>query len=291
MEIKISVVIPTYNREKTIKRCIFSILKQTQKPFEIIVVDDGSTDRTTELVESLNDESIRLIRQNHKGAQVARNMGILNARGNYIAFLDSDDEWMPNCVETYLKCLADGNENKVLFADCYVLNEVKNETKIWRLPGKSGNVYGFLLAQAGPMFQGMLAPKDALIKAGLLDEHVVAFQEWDTAIALSKENRFVHIKRPLFIYHMHEGDTISKSKKAGIEGYDYIVTKYKNEIVRKNGYYCLCQHYRALIGQSKGQQGIYKIKFGVIYRFLALSAFLQHVICWVAKNLIAKNSF
>lgn len=261
MEIAISVIIPSYNREKTIIRCISSILNQTKKVFEIIVVDDGSTDRTLEQVRSIKHDSIKIIKQNHKGAQAARNLGILNARGNYIAFLDSDDEWQTDCVETYIRCLSCGNENKVLWTDCYVLNEETNEKKVWNLPGKSGNVYRYLLYQAGPMFQGMLVPREALIRAGLLDENVVAFQEWDTAIALSRNTEFVHIKRPMFIYHQHAGETISKSKKVGICGYKYIVAKYKEEIINKNGYRCLRKHYRVLLAECKCTKNIDMIKY------------------------------
>lgn len=277
MEAKISVVIPTYNREKTILRCIFSVLNQTKPPFEVIVIDDGSTDKTVDLVKSVDNKLIRIIKQNHKGAQAARNRGILNVRGNYIAFLDSDDEWLPDCIETYLKCLNEGNKSKILWADCYVFNEEANEKRIWHLPGKSGNVYKHLLAQAGPMFQGMLVPRDALLRAGLLDENVSAFQEWDTAIALSKKNEFKHIKCPLFIYHVYEGKTISKDKKAGMDGYSYIVAKYKDDIIEKNGYKCLCKHYRVLLGECKYLENFEKIKMIIKYSSLLLFTFFQDI--------------
>lgn len=277
MGISISVIIPSYNREKTIIRCINSILNQTKKVFEIIVVDDGSTDRTIERINSIKYESLKILKQNHKGAQAARNLGILNAKGDYIAFLDSDDEWQNDCVETYMRCLSRGNENKVLWTDCYVLNEETNEKKLWSLPGKSGNVYRYLLYQAGPMFQGMLVPRVALIRAGLLDEKVVAFQEWDTAIALSRSTEFVHIKRPMFIYHQHEGETISKSKKAGICGYNYIVAKYKEEIVRNNGYRCLRKHYKGLLADCKCSNNFDMIRLRFKYFFLIIYTLVKEL--------------
>lgn len=89
----VSVVIPTYNREKTIKRCIKSVLKQTHPVNEIIVVDDGSSDQTLQILQTEYGKQVTIIKQSHKGAQAARNAGIIAARGEYIAFLDSDDEW------------------------------------------------------------------------------------------------------------------------------------------------------------------------------------------------------
>ncbi len=96
---KVTAVIPAYNREKTIKRCIDSVLAQTYPVFEIIVADDGSTDRTVDIIKQEYGSAVKIIRQNHKGAQAARNVGIMAARGEYVAFLDSDDEWLPEKIE------------------------------------------------------------------------------------------------------------------------------------------------------------------------------------------------
>lgn len=100
---KISVVIPLYNKEKHIARAISSVLSQTCVPFEIIVVDDGSTDRGTEVVESIGDARIRLIRKPNGGVSSARNRGIEEAQGELIAFLDSDDAWKPEFLESILR--------------------------------------------------------------------------------------------------------------------------------------------------------------------------------------------
>ena len=104
-EIKVSVIIPTYNRAKLIKRSILSVLNQTYQNFEIIVVDDGSADDTKSVVESFNNPKIRYIRHDiNKGQSAARNTGIKNAKGKYIAFQDSDDEWLPEKLEKQMSC-------------------------------------------------------------------------------------------------------------------------------------------------------------------------------------------
>ncbi len=99
----ISVVIPLYNKEPHVKRAISSVLNQTIQDFEIIVVNDGSTDKSADMVKSFSDVRIRLINQKNAGVSVARNRGINEAKSELIAFLDSDDEWMPNYLETILR--------------------------------------------------------------------------------------------------------------------------------------------------------------------------------------------
>ena len=98
---KISVIIPLYNKKEYIKRALNSILNQSCQDFEILVVDDGSTDGGDKLVETIRDPRICLIRQENAGASAARNAGIGSAKGDWISFLDADDEWEPHALETF----------------------------------------------------------------------------------------------------------------------------------------------------------------------------------------------
>ena len=97
---KFSIVIPLYNKEATVERAIRSVLKQTIQNFEIIVVNDGSTDNGAAVVEAIGDPRIRLIHQVNQGVSAARNRGIAEARHELIAFIDADDEWLPEFLET-----------------------------------------------------------------------------------------------------------------------------------------------------------------------------------------------
>lgn len=100
-----SVVIPLYNKEKHIKRAIFSVLKQTYNKFELIVVDDGSTDAGYCIAKEIKDKRIKLLKKKNGGVSSARNYGIKHANYEYIAFLDADDEWKPNFLEEIKKLI------------------------------------------------------------------------------------------------------------------------------------------------------------------------------------------
>ena len=99
----ISIVTPVYNSENYIEETIKSVLEQSYTDWEWILVDDGSADRSAEIIEQYNDSRIRLIRQKNKGAAAARNRGIEAAKGRYIAFLDADDIWDPNKLTNSLQ--------------------------------------------------------------------------------------------------------------------------------------------------------------------------------------------
>ena len=96
----ISVVIPLYNKKESVAHTLKCVLMQTYQDFEVVVVDDGSTDGSAEIVEGVDDGRIRLIRQENGGVSAARNRGIKEAKREYVAFLDADDEWKPEHLQT-----------------------------------------------------------------------------------------------------------------------------------------------------------------------------------------------
>lgn len=245
--VKISVVIPAYNRKETIIRCLQSVLGQTVLPYEVIVVDDGSVDGTIEAIEMLNCDLIRIFVQNHQGAQAARNRGIVEARGNYITFLDSDDDFLPECIETQLEYIKK-YPYEILYSDCIVLDERRNTRKYWSRDIGTGNVYREILGGNNcPMFQSLLCKKEYLLEIGLLDENVPAYQEWETTIRLAKLANFRHIEKPLFLYRWKTTDSISKDLTRGIKGFSYIIEKHEDEILSVYGKNELIRKYRALL--------------------------------------------
>lgn len=288
-EILISVVIPMYNRAKTIERCLYSVCNQTYKNIEIIVVDDCSNDTSVDLVKNYKDSRIRLIELNKKsGAQEARNKGIQVAEGEFIAFLDSDDFWEPDKLEIQYNILKDNKFDKylVIHGDCYCFDEVKNKKWKWNLPLTQGNCYLDLLKRPSPMFQAILTSKQALLEIGLLDTNVPSYQEWDTSIRLSKICSFLHIRKPLFTYVLHSGETISKDLKRDITGYSYIVHKFKNEMI-SHGLYNM--HLKELIIKSL-DIGYFE-KAEEFIRYMNITGVKRYILNQVIKKRLSLNLF
>lgn len=131
-----SVVIPLYNKEHTIERAIRSVVNQTIRDFEIIVVNDGSTDSGPQVVEGIRDTRIRLIQQYNRGVSVARNRGIAEARFNLVAFLDADDEWKPEFLETIMGLRRNFPQADVFATSCVFCagNRVFQSPRIRRIP-------------------------------------------------------------------------------------------------------------------------------------------------------------
>jgi glycosyltransferase involved in cell wall biosynthesis len=208
----------------------------TFSPAEVIVIDDCSTDETARTVETFSDPRVRcIVLEMNSGAQAARNRGIREAKGDWIAFQDSDDEWLPEKLEKQLKALAgvDYDPWTVVHTDAIWLDTETGARVPVELPVVEGdNVYPLLLSRPAPMFQGMLVSRIALEKIDYLDEKVPSYQEWDTSIRLAKYCRFRYVREPLFVYNLHEAETISKDGLRDITGYHYVIEKFKDEIIR-----------------------------------------------------------
>lgn len=233
----VSVIIPAYNREKTIERAVMSVLKQTMLPMEIIVVDDCSTDSTVSIVQKMRKKNnlIKLIRlRKNQGAQVARNCGIKVARGDWIAFLDSDDEWLENKLEIQQKVAEENPGYDVFYGDYYIKKNDKIRYRNCRMNGKDGNYFQSVLFGSLVLFQGMLVRKKALEDIGLLDRNVPSYQEWDTNIRLSEKYKYFYINKPLFVYNLHDGEAISKDCKKKVSGFQYVFIKNRELFLDNN---------------------------------------------------------
>ncbi|MCK4529078.1 glycosyltransferase, partial [candidate division WOR-3 bacterium] len=189
---KVSVIIPTYNRVHLIGRAIQSVLEQSYQDFEIIVVDDASTDNTGEVVRSLKDERIRYIRhEKNKGAAAARNTGIKVARGEYIAFQDSDDEWLPEKLEKQMKAFDNAPpEVGVVYTDMQRINE-DGGIEYWHSPRilpEDGIIYkdalDYRVMNIG--IQSAVIKKECFDKVGMFDERFPRFIDLELFIRLSK---------------------------------------------------------------------------------------------------------
>jgi glycosyltransferase involved in cell wall biosynthesis len=240
---EISVIIPFYNREKSLRSAIQSVLDQDFHDFEIWAVDDGSTDSSCEIVESIQDARVKLIRlEKNQGAQAARNAGIKAATSPWIAFLDSDDVYLPNSLSSRLK-LAQKSNVQVVHSDCLIMKSGWKHPKIFGTIPLSGKVYFKLLRKPGPTFPGLFATKKAFEKIGYLDQRIIAYQEWDTSIRLAKDYEFSFLSQPTFVYQISSMNSISKNYDRNAKAYLHIVNKFKNEIIENCGNRALADHY------------------------------------------------
>lgn len=242
----VSVVIPAFNRERTISNCLNSVLGQTYKDIEVVVVDDCSTDHTVQVVRNHPDPRVRcIVLERNSGAQAARNRGILEAKAEWIAFLDSDDEWIDNSIEVRLR-EAEKQGVDVVHSACYARYYPDTTLRPYHIPVLFDNVYKDLLRRPGPLFQCLLVKKSALERIGYLDESIISFQEWDTSIMLARYYEFAFTPEPTFIYNHHDADAISKHTLRAAQGYEQVFNKHREDMLRLLSRQEIAHHYRTL---------------------------------------------
>jgi glycosyltransferase involved in cell wall biosynthesis len=204
----VSVVIPTYNRCNWLSRAIESVLRQTYSPFELIVVDDGSTDGTPELLEAYGD-GIRVIRKENTGVSGARNAGIRAAKGELIALLDSDDRWLPEKLE-----------HQVAFFKASPRAMICQTEEIWIRNGIRVNPKRRHRKFSGMIFEKTLAlclvsPSAVMIRTalfrevGLFDENLPACEDYDLWLRICWKYPVHLIRMPLIVKHGGHPDQLS----------------------------------------------------------------------------------
>lgn len=242
----VSVVMPVRDRESIVSRAIASVVAQTSHDWELVVVDDASEDgtRTTVARWARRDPRIWLLPSpTPGGAQVARNLGISAANGDWVSFLDSDDEWVPRSLELRL-AVAASRDVDVVHSDCFVATEATRRPM--GVPRLEGDVHVDLLRHPGPLFPSLLVRRSVMTRLGPLDPSLVSYQEWDTAIRLARLARFGFADEPTFVYWRDQARTISGDSRSGARGYEQVVTKHRLDIHRLAGRRWLARHYRAI---------------------------------------------
>lgn len=227
----ISVVLPLYNREKTIERAIRSVLDQTYNNLELIIVDDCSNDKSLDIVSSINDARIRLIKlKKNGGACKARNRGINESKGDYIAFQDSDDEWLPDKLEIQMSMLNGGGTdvnfcafNRISKKKC-----VKIPMKDFQIPKQNSDFIKELLRENFISTQTLLAKREVFRKIKF-DERLPRFQDWDLAIRISSHFSISYLDKALANVYVQE-DSITRNGKKGYAALDILRKKYASFI-------------------------------------------------------------
>ena len=206
---KISVIVPTYNRAHRLKEALCSVLTQTYQDFELIVVDDGSIDDTSKMMQTFPSIKYLTLKENY-GVSIARNIGIAYAKGKYICFLDSDDLWNENKLQIQFYWMEGNTECQVCYTDeIWIRNGVRvNQMNIHRK--YSGDIYLHCLPLC------IVSPSSAMLRIGLFDEvgnfdeSLPACEDYDLWLRISMIYKFELINEPLIIKKGGHADQLSK---------------------------------------------------------------------------------
>lgn len=256
----VSVIIPTYNRANSLERAIKSVINQTYKNLEIIVVDDNSTDNTEEIVKSFSDDRIKYVRHfQNKGSSSARNTGIKNSQGEFIAFLDSDDEYLPEKIEKSIQVFNSAAENIGMVC-----------SNFWRIINKEKKIGLFKKINPNYYFPSpstWVIARKVFENNLLFDEKICAMDDRVFVFSFIKKFSFYFIDEPLVNRYMEESSQGSDTQKLVMERKEFL-RKYLADL-KKDKKFLARQFYRLgkdlwSIGQKKEARG-YILKAFMIY--------------------------
>ena len=226
---KISVVIPTFNRISLVARAIDSVLKQSLNPYEIIVVDDGSDDGTSEMIQN-KYKSIKLIQQQNNGVSAARNNGIKHAKGDWIGLLDSDDEWTGKKLENQVDRLIKTPEydfchtNEIWIRNGVRVNQRKKHEKY------GGYIFDKCLDICRISPSSVLFRKNILDHVGWFDDQLPVCEDYDLWLRITAEYRILFIDDPLIIKYGGHDDQLSH----GVEGIEFFRIKSLENLLERS---------------------------------------------------------
>ena len=199
----ISVIVPVFNGEKTIKETIDSVLKQTFTDFELLVINDGSQDLTVEVVEKIQDSRIQVYSYPNAGLAASRNRGIDRSTGEYIAFIDADDLWTPDKLEAQFNALKSHPEAAVAYSWTDYIDEYSQFLGKGGHITVNGNIYPhLLLTDLLENGSNPLIRKQAFIEVGNFDESLSAAEDWDMLLRLAIRYHFIAVSSPQVLYRI-----------------------------------------------------------------------------------------
>ncbi len=287
---KVSVIIPTYNRPEMVKNAVQSVLNQTYRDLEVIVVDDGMDRRAGEGLKMIEDDRVVYIQHEKSlGGGAARNTGIIKSRGEYIALLDDDDEWMPTKLEKQMVLLEETGQN-VAFSFTAIKELGGSDNERNNVPSGVGDYHELALSRFNCFLTVVLViRRDAFEGVGGFDEDFKSHQETDLMIRITSKYRGVGINEPLVAVNMGiNHDQLGKNWNHRIQGREMIVKKHLKEykkipkILAKH-YFELGLFYRNNLQYRKARE---PMKSALRYDFKFL--YLVHLINVYLNNKLIK---
>jgi glycosyltransferase involved in cell wall biosynthesis len=226
---RVSVVIPTWDRARSFGRALDSVLAQTERDFEVIVIDDGSPGNAAQrAVLDCADPRIRYIKfPTHQGVSAARNAGVLAATGKYVAFLDDDDEWLPEKLRYQIEMIENLDDSVgAVYTARFTIDELTCRMTTTRFPDSFRPGDRNIITTSS-----LLIKRECLSQAGLFDEELEAAEDYDMWVRVARHFRFVYIDVPLVKYYIHPGSVSTdygKKRRAA----ELLLKKYGSEFGR-----------------------------------------------------------
>ena len=241
---RVSAIIPTYNNAQTLARAIDSALTQAfDGPWEIIIVNDGSTDHTAEIIAGYGGQ-VRSIEQSNAGAAAARNAGVRAAQGDYLAFLDADDEWTPRKLQVMTAVLEGSPEAVLAYSDFIAINPLGERSLKTPMHG-SPSLDDLLDHGFGFFPTVLLVRRTAFLECGGFSEefHGAGFEDAFFALTAREREEFVHVNQPLALYYEAEPAITAVKYRNGLRVLARLVRdrygarRSRKLIARANAYY------------------------------------------------------
>ena len=257
---KVSIIIPTFNRRDYITIALDSVLAQTYKDYEIIIIDDGSSDDTKEVLKPYQDK-IRYFYHDNKGIPATRNRGIREAHGDYIALLDSDDYWLPEKLERQMDCFKKNPHYGMVATRCSSITQ-DGRFREKNRPGKSGWILNDLFKANFIRTSSAMIKKECFEKAGFFDESLPMYEEVDLWLRIAKHYPIGFINTPLTVY-IDNPQGVSTNSLAGrllrqkVLEKNYLKECIPLDLYRKrvaSNYYSIGKHYLHQGAKSEGKK-------------------------------------
>lgn len=251
---KVSIIVPVYNVELYIEDCLNSLLNQTYSNYEIILINDGSTDNSIEICSKYNDQKIKIFNQNNKGVSIARNVGISLATGQYIMFVDADDIVSENYIENLITSIEETNTDMVVCGYTKEKTELVNKRNSQEIKGEIINANTMLEnMMENNLQEGYLWNK--IFKKSIISDNSLEFEEgvnvWEDLYFvieyLSKSDKVFAINETLYYYRTREGSAVNRKETeteliGKVKILELIMKNY-NLIINNKNYYGIKRMY------------------------------------------------
>lgn len=205
----VSVIMPTFNRQTVIERALKSIYAQSRLPDEVIVVDDGSNDDTAALIKN-NFPDVTYLYQENSGVSAARNRGILEAKGQWLAFLDSDDEWLPKKLETQLNALSEQPDLKICHTEEKWIRNGKRVNQMDKHAKSGGWIFNKCLPLCAMSPSSIIIHRTLFNELGGFDENLPACEDYDLWLRITSRYPVLYIEAPQINKYGGHDDQLSR---------------------------------------------------------------------------------